>query len=104
MTQNCTTSNCRLSSLGLENATVEVNLFSCFDPPAIDVSIQNGAGVIIITTGRTSNSKSVSSVVEGSELRLNVTIVQRKSRTLLGVQVGIVDTIVSLIMHTKSTT
>ena len=74
--------------LGLENATAKVNLFNCFDPPAIDVSIYNSAGVDVITTDRTSNSKSVSNIVDGSELRLNVTVVQRKNRTLLGVQVG----------------
>ena len=88
VSQNCTTSSCQLSLLGLENATVIVNLFSCFDPPAIDVSVYNGAGVDVITTGRMSNSKSVSNFVDGSELQLNVTVVQRKSRSLLGIQVG----------------
>jgi hypothetical protein len=74
--------------LGLVDAAVKVNLFNCFDPPAIDVSVYNSAGVNVITTGRISNSKSVSNIVDGSELWLNVTVVQRKSRTLLGVQVG----------------
>ena len=88
VSQNCTTSSCQLSLLGLENATAVVNLFSCFDPPAIDVSVYNGAGVDVITTGITSNSKSVSNFVDGSELQLNITVVQRKSRSLLGIQVG----------------
>lgn len=84
---HCTNSSCQLSLLGLGNATTRVNLFSCFDPPAVDVIVYNSAGVDVITTGRTSNSKSVSNVVDGSELQLNVTVVQRNSRTLLGVQV-----------------
>ncbi len=102
VSQNCTTSSCQLSMLGLENATVRVNLFSCFDPPAIDVSVFNRAGVDVITTGRTSNSKSVSNIVDGSELRLNVTIVQRKSRTLLGVQVGSVALLRNIIIYILS--
>ena len=87
VTQNCTTSSCQLSLLGLQNANAKVNLFSCFDPPAVDVVVYDSAGVEVIATGRTSNSKSVSNVVEGSELRLNITVVQRNSRTLFGVQV-----------------
>lgn len=73
--------------LGLVDATARVNVFSCFDPPAIEISVFNSAGLDVITTDRTSNSKSVSNIVNGSELRLNVTVVQRKSRTLIGVQV-----------------
>ena len=87
VSQNCTTSSCQLSVLGLVDATARVNVFSCFDPPAIEFSLYNSVGVDVITTGRMSNSKSVSNIVDGSELRLNVTVVQRKSRTLVGVQV-----------------
>ena len=87
VSQNCTNSSCQLSVLGLVDATARVNVFSCFDPPAIDFSLYNSVGVDVITTGRMSNSKSVSNIVDGSELRLNVTVVQRNSRTLIGVQV-----------------
>ena len=90
VSQNCTTSSCQLSLLGLQNANAKVNLFNCFDPPAVEVTVYNSAGIDVITTDRTSNSKSVSNIVDGSELRLNVTVVQRMSRTLLGIQVGIV--------------
>ena len=87
VSQNCTTSSCQLSMLGLVDATAKVNVFSCFEPPATEVSVYNSAGVDVITTGRISNSKSVSNIVDGSELWLNVTVVQRKSRTLVGMQV-----------------
>lgn len=82
---NCSISNCQLSSPG--NATIEVKLYSCYDPPAIDITVYDSAGIASIATGKTSESKTVSNVVDGNELLLNVTVVQHTSNTLVGVQV-----------------
>ena len=84
--QNCTISECQLSSLG--NATIELRLYSCFQPPAIEIFISDTAGHLSIRTRKISTSKSVQGMVNGRSLELDVTVVQRTDNALVGVEVG----------------
>ena len=84
--QNCTISECQLSLLG--NATIEFRLYGCFQPPAIEIFINDSAGSLSIETRKISTSKSVEGMVGGSKLELDITVVQRMDNALVGVKVG----------------
>ena len=84
--QNCTVSECQLSSLG--SATIELRLYGCFQPPAIEVFVNDIAGHLSIETRKTSTSKSVQGMVNGRRLELDVVVVQRTDNALVGVEVS----------------
>lgn len=84
--QNCTISECQLSSLG--NATIELRLYGCFQPPAIEIFVSDAAGHLSIETTKISTSKSVQGMVNGRRIELDVMVVQRADNALVGVEVG----------------
>ena len=84
--QNCTISECQLPSMG--NATIELRLYSCFQPPAIEIFISDTDGHFSIVTRKISTSKSVQGMVNGKRLELDIMVVQRADNALVGVEVG----------------
>ena len=86
--QNCTASICQVSSLG--NATIEVRLRSCFQPPSIDVTVYDSSGNAAVDSRIISTSERIGGIVDGRYLGLGITVVERASRELIGVQVSCV--------------
>ena len=82
-TTNCSQATCQIRGLHL-NATVSVNLYNCFSPPAIGIVASDGSGVFI--SDRSSNNKVLVNPRDGSQLLL--TVVQRSSEMSVGVQVN----------------
>lgn len=84
---DCTASSCHLSSLG--NVTVDVTLYSCFQPPNLKIVVSNADGTTAIVVKKSSLSSINSGTVNGRELDLNVTIVQRPSHSSVGLHVQV---------------
>ena len=87
LNNGCATSSCHLSSLG--NVTVDVTLYSCFQPPNLKIVVSNADGTTAIVVKKSSLSSINSVTVNGRELDLNITIVQRPSHSSVGLHVQV---------------
>ena len=86
VTDSCDTSRCNISSL--ENATILVNLHSCFQPPNVEIFILNSDGTTAIHIKKTSTSERRVGTIDGRRVELSVTVVQRSSHSSIGLQVS----------------
>ena len=82
--QNCDTSKCQMNSLA--NTTFVLSLFGCYQPPAIQLHVNDSRGPTIATR-RTDESTMVHGAINGNDFDLKVLVKQHSSQQSIGIQV-----------------
>lgn len=79
---DCDTATCQVTELSV---SIEIELYSCFVPPAVALRLRDSQGNLIAATKRLSKSDNLRNPVDDSTL--SFTVVEHASESSVGVQV-----------------